>query len=32
MREQWQKVKREHDTMFPKVEEHPPTDGDIYEN
>jgi hypothetical protein len=32
MREESQKIKKEHDTMFPEIEEHPPTDGDIYEN
>jgi hypothetical protein len=32
MREQRQKVKREHDTKFLKVEDHSPMDGDIYEN
>jgi len=32
MREKKQKVKREHDTKFPEVEEHPSTDGDIYED
>jgi hypothetical protein len=31
MRKKRQKVKREHDTKYPKVEEHPPTNGDIYE-
>ncbi len=31
MKEQRQKkVKKEHDTRYPKVEEHPPTNGDIY--
>ncbi len=28
----WQKVKREHDTRFPKGEEHLHFDGDIHEN
>jgi hypothetical protein len=32
MREQRQKVKKEHDTKFVEVEEHPLMDGDIYEN
>jgi len=32
MREQRQKVKKEHDTRFPKVEKHPLMDEDIYEN
>jgi hypothetical protein len=32
MREQRQKVKREHDTRFIKAEEHSPMDGDIYED
>jgi hypothetical protein len=32
MREQRQKVKKEHDTRFLEVEEHPLMDGDIYEN
>jgi hypothetical protein len=32
MKEQKQKVKREHDTRFPEVEGHPSTNGDIYEN
>jgi hypothetical protein len=32
MRDQWQKVKREHNTRFLKVKEHPLTNGDIYED
>jgi hypothetical protein len=32
MREQRQKVKKEHDTKFLKVEEYPPTNGNIYED
>ncbi len=32
MREQRQKVKREHDIRFLKVEEHSPMNGDIYED
>jgi hypothetical protein len=32
MREQRQKVNKEHDTRFPKVEGHLQMDGDIYEN
>jgi hypothetical protein len=32
VREQRQRVKREHDTRIPKVEEHPSTNGDIYED
>jgi hypothetical protein len=32
MIEQRQKVKKEHDIRFPNVEEHPPTDGDLYED
>jgi hypothetical protein len=32
MREQMQKVNREHDSRFPKVEEHLWMDGDIYED
>jgi hypothetical protein len=31
-REQRQKVKREHDTGIPKVEDHSQMDGDIYED
>jgi hypothetical protein len=32
MREQRQKVKREHDTRFLKGEEHLQMDGDVYED
>jgi hypothetical protein len=32
MREQEQKVKREHDTKSPEVEEHPLMDGNMYED
>jgi hypothetical protein len=32
MRKQRQKIKRESDTMFPKVEEHPLTEGNIYQD
>jgi hypothetical protein len=32
MRGKSQKIKKGHDTMFLKVEEHPPMDGDIYED
>jgi hypothetical protein len=32
MREHRQKVKKEHDTRFPKVGEHLQMDGDIYED
>jgi hypothetical protein len=32
MRKQRQKIKREHDIRSPKVEEHLPTKGDIYED
>ncbi len=32
LREQRQKVKREHDTRFPKGEEHLDFDGNVYEN
>jgi hypothetical protein len=32
MREQRQKVKKEHDIRFPNVEEHPLANGDIYED
>jgi hypothetical protein len=32
LREQMQKVKKEHDTRFLDVEEHPLMDGDIYED
>jgi hypothetical protein len=33
LKEQRQKVKKEHDTRIPKVEEqHPLTNGDIYED
>jgi hypothetical protein len=32
MKEQRQKVKREHDTKFLEVEEHPLMNGDIYED
>jgi hypothetical protein len=30
MREQKKNIKKEHDTKSPKVEEHPPMEGDIY--
>jgi hypothetical protein len=32
MKEYRQKVKIEHDTKIPEVEEHPPTNEDIYED
>jgi hypothetical protein len=32
MREQREKVKREHDIRFLEAKEHPLTDGDIYED
>lgn len=32
MKEQRQKVKKEHDTRYPEVEEHPLTNGHVYED
>jgi hypothetical protein len=32
IREQRQKITKEHDTRFLEVEEHTPTEGDTYEN
>jgi hypothetical protein len=32
MKEENQKIKKDHDTKSPEVEEHPLIDGDIYED